>query len=215
MQFPKIWNQGIKQTVGTLMKKIILPIFLAVVPCVALCETVEPVEQKVVESTWQPYIGANMGISASDVTAHGEDFFDFGGVFNFEAGARYNKRYRFALNYQSRAEVSELFQILFGHVISVTNDAIRINGYYDYVSLKHFAMYVGAGLGGDWYDYKITNRADNSARERHGLTFTAGATTGFSFNFWRMGIDLGFSFDYIAEPRIYSYGPNIGLRFNF
>ncbi len=164
---------------------------------------------------WQPYIGVNFGINASDVSVHGEDFFDFGGVFNFEAGARYNKRYRLALNYQSRAEVSELFQILFGHVISITNDAVRINGYYDYVSLKHFAMYIGAGLGGDWYDYKITERLDNSEKSEHGLTFTAGATTGLSFSFWHMAIDLGFSFDYIVYPQIYSYGPNIGLRYNF
>ncbi len=169
------------------------------------------------ESTikWQPYLGVNMGINASEVSVHGEDFFDFGGVFNFEAGARYNKRYRLALNYQSRAEVSELFQILFGHVIAISNDAVRINGYYDYVSLKHFAMYIGAGLGGDWYDYKITNRADNSEKSEHGFTFTAGATTGLSFSFWHLAIDLGFSCDYIAYPQILSYGPNIGLRINF
>ena len=193
------------------MKKILLISLVAVLPCVAYGATDESVDMQ----KWNMYMGASMGISASDVTAHGEDFFDFGGVFNVEIGARYNKRYRLALNYQSRAEVSELFQILFGHVISVTNDAIRINGYYDYVSTRHFAMYIGAGIGGDRYDYKITNRYDSSTTEKHGITFTAGATTGLSFNFWRVGIDMGFSFDYIAEPRIYSYGPNVGLRFNF
>ena len=193
------------------MKKILLTYIVAMLPCVAYGATDKALDT----SKRNIYIGANMGISASDVTAHGEDFFDFGGVFNFEIGARFNNRYRLALNYQSRAEVSELFQILFGHVISVTNDAIRVNGYYDYVSLKHFAMYIGAGIGGDRYDYKITDRYDNSTTEKHGITFTAGATTGLSFNFWRMGIDLGFSFDYIAEPRIYSYGPSVGLRFNF
>ncbi|MBO4480554.1 MAG: outer membrane beta-barrel protein [Alphaproteobacteria bacterium] len=189
------------------MKKFLLTSLLVMIPCVAVCETTE--------QNWHAYLGANMGINASDVTVKGEDFFDFGGVFNFELGARYKQRYRLALNYQSRAEVSELFQILFGHVISITNDAIRINGYYDYVSLKHFAMYVGAGLGGDRYDYTITNRADDSKKSKHGITFTGGATTGLSFSFWHIAIDLGFSFDYIAEPRIYSYGPNLGLRYNF
>ena len=167
------------------------------------------------EDIWNTYIGMNIGISASDVTAHGEDFFDFGGVYNFEFGARYNKRYRVALNYQSRAEVSELFQILFGHVISVRNDALRINGYYDYVSMEKFAMYVGVGIGGDWYGYEITKRYNNSTESKHGFTFTSGATTGLSFRMWRTNLDIGFSFDYIAEPRIYSYGPNIGLRYNF
>lgn len=206
-----MWHHIVKQKIGALMKKILLTSFLAVVPCVASNAAwgYEPTPHE-----WNTYIGANMGISASDVTAHSEDFFDFGGVFNFELGMR-KDRYRIALNYQSRAEVSEMFQILFGHIISITNNAVRVNGYYDYVSLKHFAMYIGAGIGGDRYDYKITNRYDDSTKEKHGITFTTGATTGLSFNFWRMGIDMGFSFDYIAEPRIYSYGPNIGLRFNF
>lgn len=175
----------------------------------------DSVVQQEITPKWQPYLGLNMGINASEVTAHSEDFFDFGAVFNFEAGARYKKRYRLALNYQSRAEVSELFQILFGHVIAIENNAIRINGYYDYVSLKHFAMYIGGGVGGDRYDYKITDRYNNSTTEKHGITFTAGATTGLSFSFWHLAIDLGFSFDYIANPQIYSYGPNIGLRYNF
>jgi opacity protein-like surface antigen len=188
------------------MKHILILLFL-VAPCVVFGETDK--------QNWKPYLGANMGLSASDVTAHSEDFFDFGGVFNFEAGARYKTRYRIALNYQSRAEVSELFQILFGHVIAIKNDAIRVNGYYDYVSTRHFAMYIGGGIGGDIYDYKITNRYDNSTIKKHGIAFTAGAMTGISFNFWRMGIDLGFAFDYIANPQIYSYGPNLGLRFNF
>ena len=188
------------------MKHILILLFL-VAPCVVFGETDK--------QNWKPYLGANMGLSASDVTAHSEDFFDFCGVFSFEAGARYKTRYRIALNYQSRAEVSELFQILFGHVIAIKNDAIRVNGYYDYVSTRHFAMYIGGGIGGDIYDYKITNRYDNSTIKKHGIAFTAGAMTGISFNFWRMGIDLGFAFDYIANPQIYSYGPNLGLRFNF
>ena len=167
------------------------------------------------ENIWNTYIGMNIGISASDVTARGEDFFDFGGVYNFDFGVRYNKRYRFSLNYQSRAEVSELFQILFGHVISVRNDALRINAYYDYVSMEKFAMYIGAGIGGDRYHYEITKRYNNSTESKNGFTFTSGATTGLSFRMWRTNLDIGFSFDYIAEPRIYSYGPNIGLRYNF
>lgn len=189
------------------MNKLFLMFFLIIFPCVAFGETNW--------HEWKPYIGTNIGISASDVAANGEDFFDFGGVWNFEFGARYHNRYRVALNYQHRAEVSELFQILVGHTISVENNALRINGYYDYVSSEHFAMYVGGGIGGNHYDYTITNRLNDSVIEKHGITFTAGAITGLSFNFTHIGLDLGFAFDYIVEPRIYSYGPNIGLRYSF
>ena len=35
--------------------------------------------QQEIAPKWQPYIGANFGINASDVSVHGEDFFDFGG----------------------------------------------------------------------------------------------------------------------------------------
>ncbi|MBR6363761.1 MAG: hypothetical protein IKS08_01585 [Alphaproteobacteria bacterium] len=53
------------------MKKILLAGFLAVVPCVASNAAwgYEPTPHE-----WNTYIGANMGISASDVTAHSEDF---------------------------------------------------------------------------------------------------------------------------------------------
>lgn len=169
---------------------------------------------EVVTNKWQPYIGANIGVNASDVRVEGDDFFDFGAVSNFELGGRYN-RYRLALNYQSRAEVSELFQILFGHTIAIKNDALRVNGYYDYISSKNFAMYIGAGLGLNRYDYTITERYNNTSREKHGITFTTGLNTGMSFSFWHLSIDLGFAVDYIVSPRIISYSPNIGLRYNF
>lgn len=187
------------------MKKILLTSLLVITPC---CVNAS-------EQNWNTYIGMNAGICASDVTVHDDDFFDFGGVYNFELGARYKKRLRLALNYQSRAEVSEFFQILLGHSIAITNDAIRVNGYYDYVSLNWFSMYIGAGVGGDRYSYKITNRADNSTSSKHGFTFTGGVSTGLSFRLGQVHIDLGAIFDYINEPRIYSYGPNLGIRYNF
>ncbi len=189
------------------MKKILLAGFIAIIPCMAIAEQDTP--------DWNVYIGSNIGISGSDIKVHNEDFFDFGGVYNFELGARYNKRLRLALNYQSRAEVSELFQILFGHTISVTNNALRVNAYYDYVSLRVFSMYIGAGIGADKYHYTITDRINDITKSKHGFTFTGGAMTGISFKMGRFQLDLGGAFDYIAEPRMFSYGPNIGLRYNF
>jgi len=188
------------------MKKVIAGLIVLSVPVCALAENDI--------SKWQPYIGANVGVTASDTRVEADDFFDFGAVGNFELGVRYN-RYRLALNYQSRAEVSEMFQILAGHTSAIKNDAIRINGYYDYLSSKHFAMYIGAGIGGDRYHYTITPNYNAPTKEKHGITFTTGLTTGMSFSFWHLSLDLGFSFDYIVSPRIYSYSPNIGLRYNF
>lgn len=167
------------------------------------------------KDVWQPYISANFGVTASDVKIKEDDFFDFGAVTNFEFGTRYDSRYRLSLSYQSRAEVSELFQILAGHTVAISNNAIRVNGYYDYVSLKHFFMYIGAGVGGDLYDYKITRNYDNTTDKGHGITFTGGLNAGLGFNIWHFSLDLGFAADYIAYPRVYSYGPTLGLRYNF
>lgn len=189
------------------MKKILLAVFIAIIPYIAIGEQNA--------QNWNTYIGSNIGISGSDITVHNEDFFDFGGVYNFELGARYKKRLRLALNYQSRAEVSELFQILFGHTIAVSNNALRINAYYDYVSLNVFSMYIGVGIGADKYHYKITDRINDTTQSKHGFTFTGGASTGISFKMGRFQLDLGGVFDYIAEPQMLSYGPNIGLRYNF
>lgn len=189
------------------MKKIFLSALIAIIPYVAI--GAQP------EQNWNSYIGANMGLSATDITVNGEDFFDFGSVYNFEVGARYKKRSRLALNYQSRAEVSELFQILAGHTISVTNNALRINAYYDYVSLDKFAMYIGIGAGGDRYSYKITDRYNDATESKHGFTFTGGASTGISFRMGHFYLDLGAAVDYIAKPKMLGFGPNIGLRYNF
>lgn len=191
------------------MKKISLIVFALTIPCVAF-----GTEETIPTPDWNYYVGTNLGFSGSEIKVHDEEFFDFGGVYNFEVGARYKKRTRLALNYQSRAEVSELFQILLGHTITVSNNALRVNAYYDYVSLKVFSMYIGAGIGGDRFHYKITD-CYNTIKSKHGFTFTGGAMTGISFKIWRFQLDFGAVFDYIAEPQMFSYGPNFGLRYNF
>jgi opacity protein-like surface antigen len=161
------------------------------------------------------YIGSNIGLSGSNIMVDGEEFVDFGAVYNFELGRRYNKRLRLALNYQSRAEMSGIFQILFGHTMYISNNALRLNAYYDYVSLKVFSMYIGAGVGADRYDYTMTDYINDINKSEHGFAFTGGAMTGISFKMGRFQLDLGAVFDYIAKPQIRSYGPNIGLRYNF
>lgn len=190
------------------MKRLLFSAFFTLLPIVATAEYAPVPDQ------WNYYVSASVGAFASDVEIKDESFFDFGGVTNFEFGGKYNK-YRVALALQNRAEVSELFQILFGHTVSIENMALRLNGYYDYVSGDHFAMYVGAGLGVNRYDYTIQERVNNRAESKHGASFTGGINTGMIFGFWRLGIDVGFAVDYISYPQIISYGPSIGLRYNF
>ena len=190
------------------MKKLLIGAILAIVPFVATAEYIPSANQ------WNYYISANVGAFVSDVDIKDDSFLDFGGVTNFEFGGKYNK-YRVALALQNRAEVSELIQILVGHTVSIENTALRLNGYYDYVSGEHFAMYVGAGLGVNRYDYTIQERYTNFEESKHGLSFTGGVNTGMIFSFWHMSIDLGFAIDYISYPHIVSYGPSIGLRYNF
>ncbi len=190
------------------MKKLLLGVFLCFVPLCAMAKYAPVPDQ------WNYYISANVGAFVSDVDIKDDSFLDFGGVTNFEFGGKYNK-YRVALALQNRAEVSELIQILVGHTVSIENMALRLNGYYDYASGEHLALYVGAGLGINRYDYTIQERITERTESKHGASFTGGVNTGMIFSFWHLGIDLGFAIDYISYPRIVSYGPTIGLRYNF
>ena len=121
------------------MKKLLLGVFLCFVPLGAMAKYTPVPDQ------WNYYISANVGAFVSDVDIKDDSFLDFGGVTNFEFGGKYSK-YRVALALQNRAEVSELIQILVGHTVSIENMALRLNGYYDYASGEHLALYVGAGL---------------------------------------------------------------------
>ena len=192
------------------MKKFLITmLMLAPISAIAADSSDAPAQNK-----WRPYISGNGAFMVSDVKIKHDDFFDFGAKGSFAIGARQN-RYRAELAYESHAEVSELFQILAGHTVALGNQSVRINGYYDYVSTKHFAMFIGAGLGPNWYDYTISEPYIDRVTKKDGVSFIMGADTGLSFNIWKFSIDLGFGFDYITFPRVYSYGPNLGLRFTF
>ena len=202
------------------MKKLVLCTLLMFSPIVAMAQnsthTPDAVSNSEIknEAEWKYYISANVGAIVSEVEIKDDEFLDFGMVTNLEFGAKYN-HWRVALAWQNRAEVSELFQTLFGHTVSIGNSALRMNGYYDFISGEHFTMYIGAGLGGNWYDYTINEQYNNYKKSRDGLSFIAGANAGMIFSFWHLGIDIGFAVDYISYPEIVSYGPTFGLRYNF
>lgn len=193
------------------MKRFLIGLLFLFLPVFVNAETVPNATES---PKWTPYLSANVAGMISDVKIKHDEFFDFGAKGSFAIGARKN-RYRLELAYESHAEVSELFQILAGHTVALGNQSLRINGYYDYVSTKYFAMFIGAGVGPNYYDYTISEPYINKIRKDEGLSFIAGANTGLCFNVWKFSIDLGFAFDYITYPRVYSYGPNMGLRFTF
>lgn len=194
------------------MKKLLLGSFLILFPFVSMAQEVTPKSDSA--NQWRYYVGLDAGLFLSDVKIHDDTFVDFGGVADIEFGARYNRtRVGFAVS--DHSETSGIFQALVGHTASIENIALRLNGYYDYVSKEHFAMYIGAGMGINRYDYKIQNKLQNREESEHGASFIAGASTGMIFMSEHFDIDLGIFVDYISFPRIYSYGPKLGLRYKF
>ena len=190
------------------MKILLIGVCIAIAPCVAMAENIPNANQ------WKYYISGNIGGVVSDVDIKDDSYLDFGGITTIEFGAQYN-RYRLGLAWQSRAETSEILQVLIGHTASIKNDALRLNGYFDYISTEHFSMYVGAGLGVNRYDYTIQSRWPKYEESKHGASFIGGFSTGMIFSGDHFGFDIGFIIDYISYPRAYSYGPTIGLRYVF
>lgn len=192
------------------MKKIFLT-SLFFMPCFAFADDVAGTSGA---DSWKYYIALNGEAFVSDVAIKDDTFLDMGAALGVEFGAQYN-RARVAVAFQDRGEASGIFQALVGHTASIENISLRVNGYYDYVSKERFAMYVGAGLGANRYDYKIQQRYPNREESEHGLSFIGGVSTGMIFSGEHFGVDVGFAVDYISFPRIYSYGPTLGLRYKF
>ena len=194
------------------MKKILLCTLLLFTPLVSFAENIPNTPNDA--GTWKYYIAADMGLFLSEVDIHDDSFVDLGVSGALEFGARYN-RWRFGLAFKDSAEVSGAFQALFGHTVGMENKSLRLNGYYDYVSRESFAMYIGAGLGANHYDYEIKEQYNGRDEHKRGFSFVAGANTGMSFGGGHMRFDIGFGVDYITFPNVLSYGPTVGLRYNF
>ncbi|MBO4626129.1 MAG: hypothetical protein J5679_02545 [Alphaproteobacteria bacterium] len=195
------------------MKKILLCTLLLFTPMVSFAESIPSTPNNDADA-WKYYIATDMGIFLSDVEIHDDSFVNFGVSAALEFGARYN-RYRLGLKLKDAAETSGVLQALFGHTVGVENVSLRLNGYYDYVSRESFAMYIGAGLGVNHYDYEIKEQYTGRDDHKRGLSFIGGLNTGMSFGGGHLRFDIGFAFDYISFPQTYSYGPTVGLRYNF
>ena len=194
------------------MKKLLLCTLLLFAPLASFAENIPNTSNDA--DTWKYYISADMGLFLSEVDIHDDSFVDFGVSGALEFGAQYN-RWRLGLALKDAAEVSGIFQALFGHTVGMENTSLRLNGYYDYVSRESFAMYIGAGLGANHYDYEIKEQYNGRDEHKRGFSFVAGAKTGMSFGGGHMRFDIGFGVDYITFPNVLSYGPAVGLRYNF
>ena len=135
-----------------------------------------------------------------------------GGIWNFSLGLQYN-RLRGELAYQERAEVSEIVQTMLGLVSTMTVRAAMANFYYDYVRSKHFAMYLGTGIGADYYELSMKSWTD--LYEDSGYSCILGGYTGLTFIIKQFSIDLGFNYYYITKPETNTYAPKISFRYAF
>jgi opacity protein-like surface antigen len=135
-----------------------------------------------------------------------------GFLYNLAFGLQYN-RLRCELAYQERAEVSELVQTMLGLISTFSTRAGMINGYYDYVRSEHFAMYIGTGVGVDYYELKMRNWVENY--EDSGYSCILGGYTGLTFIMDQFSIDLGLNYYYINKPETQTFAPKISFRYAF
>ena len=91
--------------------------------------------------------------------------------------------------------------------------ALMVNGFYDVLSYNHFAWYVGAGIGLNAYESRVSYPGKDIVE--NGCSAIFGAYTGLSLNFEHVGIDLGVDYFYTYKPNINSLVPKIGLRVIF
>lgn len=187
------------------MKKISI-IALSLLPTMALATENE---------NWKIYLRADAGITYSDLTVDDYDLGGFQGMFNFVAGGQKGP-WRAELAYQERATVSELFSSLLTQTMaSMEQHALLLNGYYDVLSYKHFAWYVGGGAGLNSYEKIIKYQDTGTEIVEDGYSPIFGAFTGLSLNFEHIGVDLGVDYYYTYKPSLNSIVPKIGLRVIF
>ena len=131
---------------------------------------------------------------------------------NLAFGLQYN-RLRYEIAYQERAEVSELLQTMLGLVSTLRIRAGMANVYYDYTRSEHFAMYIGAGAGVDYYE--LTMKTWTDYYSERGYSCILGAYTGLTFIMNQFSIDLGINYYYINKPETNTFAPKISFRYAF
>lgn len=168
-----------------------------------------------INDNWRFYLRADAGITYADFMVDDYDLGGFQGMFNFAGGAQ-KGRWRAELNYQERATISEMFSSLLTQTTaSMEQHGFLANGYYDVLSFKHFAWYVGAGAGVNNYEKIISYNNTGKEKIENGYSMMLGAYTGASINFEHIGIDLGVDYYYTYKLNQHALTPKIGLRVIF
>ncbi|MDR1695285.1 MAG: outer membrane beta-barrel protein [Endomicrobium sp.] len=174
---------------------------------------------------WRPYVSADAQLSLGfvEVETPNTDWglksaTSIGGLFNFGLGVKH-ERVRMELSYLTRGSSNDIISWLLTGVVSVSSErAGMLNFYYDYLSTRVFAMYIGAGAGVSQWK-QTTNYAwlgSDHTYIRDGTDFIGGVYTGMSFTIAdAFSIDLGFSYYHTNTLKFNSLGLKLGTRYTF
>lgn len=164
---------------------------------------------------WTPYLTSDFGATYTDATIHGYDMGGFTGVFNIGAGAR-NDRTRIGITYQKRDTISELFSSWITETnASLDEQAVMANVSYDIISTNWVAVYVGAGAGANFYDFKLEYDDGRPDYTESGTGFIGNLSAGVTLRIAHVGLTIGADYGYASHPRSTTITPRIGLNLSF
>lgn len=165
--------------------------------------------------TWRPYLTSDLGVTYTDATIHGYDMSGFTGVFNIGAGMR-NDRARIGITYQKRDTISELFSSWLTQTNATLDEqAVMANVSYDIISTNWVAVYVGAGAGANFYDFKLEYDDDRPDYTESGTGFIGNLSAGVTLRIAHVGLTIGADYGYASHPRSTTITPRIGLNLSF
>lgn len=165
--------------------------------------------------TWRPYLTSDLGVTYTDATIHGYDMSGFTGVFNIGAGMR-NDRARIGITYQKRDTISELFSSWITETnASLDEQAVMANVSYDIISTNWVAVYVGAGAGANFYDFKLEYDDGRPDYTESGTGFIGNLSAGVTLRIAHVGLTIGADYGYASHPRSTTITPRIGLNLSF
>lgn len=165
--------------------------------------------------TWRPYLTSDLGVTYTDAKMHGYDMSGFTGVFNIGAGMR-NDRARIGITYQKRDTISELFSSWITETnASLDEQAVMATVSYDIISAGWFGMYVGAGAGANFYDFKLEYKDARPDYTDSGTGFIGNLSAGVTLRIAHVGLTIGADYGYASHPRSTTITPRIGLNLSF
>lgn len=164
---------------------------------------------------WTPYLTSDFGVTYTDAKMHGYDMSGFAGVFNIGAGMR-NDRARIGITYQKRDTISELFSSWITETnASLDEQAVMANVSYDIISTNWVAVYVGAGAGANFYDFKLEYDDGRPDYTESGTGFIGNLSAGVTLRIAHVGLTIGADYGYASHPRSTTITPRIGLNLSF